>query len=355
MQQSHKFPNIGIIGYGAFGFALSVAFSDKADCIIAYERNTQLHLDIAKLRSHPLFPAAKIPSNVKITNILEDVLEANLLLICVPAQNVRQALSLLRDTAEKYDAILRLHLTPIILCAKGIENSSLKLISDIAIEILPSHQIIGILSGPNLAHELVQEKSAIANLGCTDQNIGYAITQNLSSSGLVLKYCNDIKGLQICGAVKNVIAIAAGIVKGLDWGENAYAALLTNSISEITSLIEEFGGKQSTILESAGIGDLLLTSMSTSSRNFRFGLKNAHYLLNKQTIACDPLGTVEGYYTAIALEKIAHRIVLSLPIIKSVHSIITNSEKDNPEKKESLINSFNNALLGSKFPSCPIT
>lgn len=239
-------------------------------------------------------------------------IDAEVVFVAVKAQSLRQVLA----RHDFGDAI-------VILCSKGIELESLKLISDVAQEILPDNKI-GILSGPNFAVEIAAGLPAASTLAIEDQDAGKSLVSKLSKKNFRLYLSDDLVTTQIAGAVKNVLAIACGISDGLKLGDNARAALITRGIAETARLAAALGGKQTDLLGLAGVGDLLLTCTSSKSRNYKFGqdlVNDYDNALATEDVVKEG-GVKEGYFTAKAVKDLSEKLDVEMPICKSVYEIL---------------------------------
>ena len=269
---------ISIIGGGAWGRALATIYSSKFYTQIYSQQSLE-----------------KIPSVTTVAD-LGLLKQSDYVFIAVAAQNVRGCLRALieHNISDK-----------IVLCSKGIEINSGKLLSQVCAEELPQSKIF-VLSGPNFAHEIQLGMCAVSSLACKDYESATQTSLELSVPQLQLIPLDDIVGVQYFGALKNVVAILCGLVSGLEMGENVKAAIVTKAANEISSLSIGHGGKLATVLSPAGLGDLFLTCSSSTSRNFKFGFnlaKGADHSSNMH---------VEGAQTAKALKDVEKFPLLSL-------------------------------------------
>jgi len=284
---------IGIYGAGSWGGALAVNLA-------------QNH----KVKVYSLFEQEFNNKNIKLTLDVQKLKKCDYLLLCVPTQNVREFLDVCAPHIPKK--------APILICCKGVEQATLKLPSQIVQEYLPNP--IAALSGPNFADEIAQLKPAATNIACADIDLGEQIIEAVSSPTLRGYYVDDVIATQVCGAIKNVIAIASGIVMGRNLGENARASLITRSLNEISLLCKAMGGNPAIINNLAGVGDLMLTCSSLKSRNTNFG-----YHLAKGEDSTDILKNsevVEGYYTAKTIKQLMEKYNIEMPICMAVYNIL---------------------------------
>jgi len=309
---------IAVIGTGAYGLALALMLAKKEkNSIMMWTENPQVVLEFKNTKSlNSILKDIEIPSNIDVTDSYEEALKDAKMIFITSAAKFVEDICLAMKPFYKSN-------TPICIASKGIEEHSLMLLSSVVKEILDTNKIVNI-SGPTFAIDLARnEPSALAIAGL-DKRALKTVKNTLENDTLKLRVSNDILGIQICGSVKNIIAIAAGIVKGLGYTESTQAFLINESIHDIKYLIKCLGGNPKTILSFAGIGDLLLTCTSTKSRNFSFGYvigstkdKNAikKYLENN---------TVEGYYTLESMYKLIKSKRIKMPIIDLIYDIVMN-------------------------------
>ena len=288
---------IAIIGYGAWGQALAKIFAQASLSVTACSRQSKSWVD----------------NNIKVTSDNSFIQSSDIILLVIPAQTTREVCHELR----KININPRI---PIIICSKGIECTSLYLMSEVIMGTL-SHKTIAVLSGPNFAHEIMAGLPCSASLACQDQQLSKSLTALLSSKHLILHPNTDIIGTQIFGAVKNVIAIAAGIFDGRKLGQNAKSSLITAGLREIQALCIAKGGKPETAMAPCGIGDLILTCSSSKSRNISLGQALAQGI-SYETILSNAKSVMEGAYTAEAVYKMAQEIKINMPIATIIYQIL---------------------------------
>ncbi len=299
---------ITIIGSGAWGTSLALVAHRAGNEVSIYSRNNDICEEINQNHTNSRYLAdIVLPQNIKASTDLAIALEADILLLVSPAQSIRQICISLASLKLPTATIL-------VICAKGIEQESLKLMSEVAAEILPFNPV-AILSGPNFAHEIAQNLPAITSIASFDKKLAVDLSKIFSSDNFRAYPNEDIIGTQIIGAAKNVLAIATGICMGKKLGENAKAAILSRGIVEINQLILTKGGKTQTLLSHAGIGDINLTCSSTTSRNTFYGIA----LTKGQSVTNNIL--VEGVYTAKSISMLANSINVDMPICTAVYQI----------------------------------
>ena len=209
---------------------------------------------------------------------------------------------------------------PLILCSKGIEESSGKLLHDVAHEVCPSSPV-AVLSGPTFAHEVAAGLPTAVTLACEDRELGETLRARINLPHFRTYCTDDVAGAEVGGAVKNVLAIACGVAEGRGLGQNARAALIARGFAEMTRFGMAMGGRRETLAGLSGLGDLVLTCSSTSSRNFSLGKaigegKNpAHLMKDRRTVA-------EGAHTAPVLDRIAKERNIDMPLVDAVATLL---------------------------------
>lgn len=300
---------ISVIGAGAWGTALAQLYTQAGHHTTLWAREAALANDIqAKRENVSYLPGYKLDERLKVTNDLARALEAEIILCVIPAQYVRGILQQMKDHVQAGQFI--------VLCAKGIEIESGRTLADIVRDECPQAEC-AVLTGPTFAHELMDGKPSAATLACVNPLHADRLTETLSNTTLRLYKTNDIIGAQTGGAIKNVIAIACGVIEGLGLGESARAALVTRGLAETARLTIALGGKKETLMGQCGIGDLMLTCSSQQSRNFSLG-----YQLGQGRKLADILAerksVTEGVSTARAAAELARKYDVDMPIVKMV-------------------------------------
>lgn len=312
MTQKHT-EHISVIGAGAWGTALAQAIARKGTPVTLWAREPKLAQDISDTRENTAYlPGIPLDKHITATSDLAAAARNEILLLVPPAQAVRATLEKLKPFITDNHII--------ILCSKGIELDTEKLLSDIAREALPRTPL-SVLTGPNFAREIAQGKPAATTLACADRTCG-ELLQNAIGSKMFRPYLSeDIIGAQIAGALKNVIAIACGIAHGLDMGESARASLVTRGLAEIARLGHAMGAQTETFMGLCGIGDLMLTCSSEQSRNFSLGSALGRGE-NLDAILGARRSVTEGVHTARAAVDLARRHAVDMPICTAVHKCL---------------------------------
>lgn len=309
--------NISVLGAGAWGTALAHIAASNGKKVVLWAREPELIGEIETKRRNTLFlPDVDLNENITPTNDqARAISKAEAVLMVIPAQYLRASCQALRPV---WPAGL-----PAVICAKGIEQKTGALLSEILAEELPQAEI-AVLSGPTFAEEAAQNKPTALTLACGNEALGKELVATLGTPTFRPYYSSDVIGVQIGGAVKNVMAIAAGIVAGKKLGDNARAALITRGLAEISRLAAALGGQTYTLMGLSGLGDLVLTANSTQSRNFTVGLELgkgrglSDILSEKRTVA-------EGVFTAAAVLERAARAGVEMPICEGLSRIMNEN------------------------------
>lgn len=305
---------IGVIGAGAWGTALAQVLAGAGRSVTLYARDPAQAAALSNTRRNETYlPGVTLHPGIHVTADLAEGGAAEVLLLTTPAQFMRQALNGLKKTARP-DAVL-------VNCAKGIEIDTGKLLSEIATEIMPQNPY-AVLSGPTFAHEVARGLPAAITFAtrATPDRAG-AWARALSAASFRPYIAGDVIGAEIAGAVKNVIAIACGIVDGKKLGQNAKAAVMTRGMAEIKRLGLHWGAEAESFLGLCGIGDLTLTCNSMSSRNYSLGValgegrSVSEIMRARRTVA-------EGVATARAVALHAHKRHVDMPIAAAVNAIL---------------------------------
>lgn len=308
-------PAIGIIGAGAWGTALAILANRAGAQVTLHVRNNlvfhslrEQRINVAYLPEHFVDPA------ITITQHVADLQRAEMIVLAVPAQSLRTAAIALSDLVSST--------TPLIIASKGIERGSLMLMSEVVQSIMP-HNPIAILTGPNFAAEAAAGLPTASVLASYHQKLNERIAYALSATHYRLYISDDPIGAQIGGAAKNVIAIASGIAMGRGLGENARAALLTRGIAEMARLVKAKGGREETVSGLSGLGDLLLTASSATSRNCSFGMKLARGANARELLGVS--GLVEGAMSAESIYQLARKHGVRMPICDAVRECVSGA------------------------------
>lgn len=308
-----SYQRIGVAGAGAWGTALSLVASRAGRNVTLWARRQEQADALAKDRENKRYlPGFALPAALQVTNDLAQLTHCDAVILAVPAQQLRAFLG---------QALLHLRQEqPLIIAAKGIEVASGSLLSDVVLQAAP-HNPLAVLSGPNFASEVAAELPAAATLAASNETLAHALVAALGTASFRPYASRDVLGVALGGAMKNVIAIAAGMVAGLKLGENARAALVTRGLAEMLRLGLALGAQPETLFGLSGLGDLVLTTGSAQSRNFQLGFA----LGEGKTLAEFRAGRItvaEGAPTASAALTLAARQGVELPITQAVNSVL---------------------------------
>lgn len=307
--------HVAVIGAGAWGTALAVAVQRAGAEVTLWARRPVLAEALARSRENKDYlPEIALDPAIRVTADLAEAARAELLLLVVPAQHLRavarQLAPLLPDSR------------PLVVCAKGIEQVSGALMTEVVAQELAGRPQ-AVLSGPSFAGEVARALPTAVTLAAENAALGAALVATLGSRSFRPYLSDDPLGVEIGGAVKNVVAIACGIVAGRALGDNARAALITRALSEIVRIGCAKGAKAETFMGLSGLGDLLLTCTSTQSRNFSLGLA-----LGQGRTVASVLGAshsvVEGLYTASAVVAMAREAAIDAPIATAVDAVLNH-------------------------------
>ena len=314
MSPPASFSHIAVLGAGAWGTALALAALAAGRKTSLWVREEDVLADIRQGRGNRFLPGVAIPKDLQVTGDLAEACKADALLLAVPAQ----VLHVFADG-------LKSHLTPnqpLVICAKGIEKNSGKLVTEVAAESLPG-TALAILSGPSFARDVARGQPTAVTIAAKG-DLAVQLQASLGSAAFRPYASDDLVGVALGGAAKNVYAIACGVVEGMGLGENARAALLARSFAELTRLGENLGARRETLMGLSGLGDLVLTATSPSSRNFSFGIE----LGRGKSLAelnAPGLPLAEGVATAPALVKRARAGGVEMPIAEAMADLLSGA------------------------------
>jgi glycerol-3-phosphate dehydrogenase (NAD(P)+) len=303
--------DIAVIGAGAWGTALTNAAERAGRIVTLYARDANAAKAMQQTRSNPKLPGVTLGQRVSVTNDLAEAAKAAAILMVVPAQSLRAAaLALAPYLTTK---------TPLIACAKGIEHGTHAFMTEVIAQAAPS-AIPAILSGPSFAADVAKGLPTAVTLACADEARAAALVQMLGSATFRPYHTTDVRGVEIGGAAKNVLAIGAGIVAGKGLGLSAAAALTTRGFAELMRFGSALGARPETLTGLSGLGDLVLSSSSPQSRNFSFGVG----LGKGQPLAeIHKSGLAEGAFTAQVLAELAREKKIDMPITAAVAAVIS--------------------------------
>jgi glycerol-3-phosphate dehydrogenase (NAD(P)+) len=300
---------VGVIGGGAWGTALAQVAAEGGETLL-WAREPEVVESVNGRHENMLFlPSVPLDPAIRATGDLGDLGGCDLLLVVTPAQHLRSVLAAMPRLA-----------VPLILCAKGMEEATTRLMHEVAREEQPDAPI-AVLSGPTFAHEVAARLPAAVTLAAEDQSVGEAVRARIARPWFRPYLSDDVAGAEIGGAVKNVLAIACGVVEGRRLGLNARSALISRGFAEMTRFGLARGARRETLAGLSGLGDLVLTCSSTSSRNFSLGKglgegrSAAELLADRRTVA-------EGAHTAPVLARAAAEAGVDMPIVAAVCALL---------------------------------
>jgi len=305
------FNHIAVIGGGAWGSALALTCARAGRQVTLWEHDAANAANLAQKRESLFLPGVRLDDGIALAGDLAAAARADAILLVVPAQAVRAAAAAL--------APLIASSTPVIVCAKGIERGSKKFMSEIVAECTPKAQP-AILSGPSFARDVARGMPTAVTLAAGDAALATALAKALSSATFRPYHSTDVRGVEIGGAAKNVLAIAAGVVAGRALGVSAAAALTTRGFAELVRFGKAYGASPETMMGLSGLGDLILTSTSPQSRNFTFGVNLGRG--QKADTIQGTTGLAEGAFTASVLLEMARERSVDMPISAAVAALL---------------------------------
>jgi glycerol-3-phosphate dehydrogenase (NAD(P)+) len=303
------FDSIAVIGAGAWGSALALTCARAGRAVTLWEHDAANAENLKKKRESLFLPGVRIDDSISLAAGLADAAHAQALLLVVPAQAVRSAATALSPLLAAG--------TPVVVCAKGIERGTKKFMTDVIAECAPK-AAPAILSGPSFASDVARGMPTAVTLAARDSKLAADLAQAIGSASFRPYHSTDVRGVEIGGAAKNVLAIAAGIVAGRGLGASAAAALTTRGFAELARFGRAYGAKAETMMGLSGLGDLLLTCSSPQSRNFSFGVS----LGRGQNPGEIHGGLAEGVFTAPVLLEMARDRGVEMPISAAVAALL---------------------------------
>ena len=300
---------VGVIGAGAWGTALAQTAAQGGE-VLLWAREAEVVAAINGAHANPAYlPGARLSEDIRATGEIADLAGCDALLVVAPAQFARRVLAGL----PRSDAAL-------VLCAKGIEAETGLLMSEVAAAVRPGARI-AVLSGPSFAHEVAAGQPTALTLACDDAATCAGLAARLARPAFRLYRSGDVIGAEIGGAVKNVLAIACGVVEGCGLGENARAALISRGFAEMTRFGVARGARPDTLAGLSGLGDLVLTCSSRSSRNFALGVGLGQGRSAAELLA-DRRSVAEGAFTAPVLRRSAVQAGVEMPLVAAVAALL---------------------------------
>ncbi len=309
---------VGFLGSGAWGITLADLIARNGHNVVLWSIEEDVLAHLEEFHRHPKFKDFLVSPSITYTRDLADISECDVIVECVTAKGFRPVCEALKSVN-----------IPFIITSKGIEQETGKLLVEVAYEIFGDKQLIGCMSGPTLAKEVMFKEPSAAVGASLSAEVIEIIKEVFQSPNFHIAESFDVLGTAVGGSIKNVIAIASGLAEGLSYGYNTKALIITQGLKEMCAIAKIKGGKEETCYGLAGIGDLIVTGVSNLSRNYTFGT-----LLGQggtATHAKEKIGmVVEGEYTVLSAYNIAKKHSLDLPIISAMYHILY--ENQNPKE-----------------------
>ncbi len=318
---------VGILGCGAYGLALySILYNNKIDTIMwTYSASEKEELIKNKKSKH--LKDYVIPKDIKITNSYEEVVkDKDLIVIAVPAFAFEDTVKELSKYINKKQSVL--------IATKGIQQNTCMFLNEVFEKYCTNS--LAVISGPTFAVDIVKNAPVGFSLATKSKKTEMLVRKCFENSTTKFRRSKDIKGVEICGSIKNVMAIASGMLEGMNVTDSTRALFLTESMNDIKELIKALGGKKKTILGFAGFGDILMTATSKNSRNFSYGYLIGGGASAKEIDEYVSNTTIEGLYTLKSIRKLVRKKKVKMPIINLIHDIILD-KKDKEEMLTFLI------------------
>lgn len=309
---------ISVIGTGVYSLAIATSLAKKNNKIIMWTENNNTFEEYKNSKNLSSILNVDLPKNITVSLDMEKVLEnTDLIYIVTASKYVDSVCHKMKNYYNKK--------TPICIASKGIEETSEELLSNVVEHVLGAKHI-SVISGPTFAVDIANNEPVALALGSTSLKAKNYVIKTLANENLKLRPTKDIIGIQLCGSIKNVIAIAAGILKGLGYSESTQAFLINESLHDIKDIIYYLGGNPKTIMSFAGVGDLMLTCTSTKSRNFSFGFVIGSTKDEKKIKEYLTTHTVEGYNTLDTVYKLLKHKNIQIELINIIYNIVYNYE-----------------------------
>ncbi len=304
---------LAIVGGGAWGTALAQVAASGGRETLLWAIEEDVVAAINRIHQNPVYlPGQKLSPAIRATSNFSELSACDAWLVVTPAQHMRAVLA--RAPCPNM---------PLILCSKGIEEGSGQMLHLVAREICPTSPV-AVLSGPTFAHEVAAGMPTAVTLACEDETLGEALRERIALPAFRIYLSDDVAGAEIGGAVKNVLAIACGVVEGRGLGLNARAALIARGFAEMTRFGLAMGARRETLAGLSGLGDLVLTCSSESSRNFSLG-KAIGEGRDAAALMADRRTVAEGAHTAPVLHRVAEAQGIDMPIVAAVVSLLKGS------------------------------
>ena len=318
---------IGILGSGAYGIALAYLAQKNNNDVIVWSHREEERDILDKTRVSSKLKNFNIPKEIVFSSDLEECVKGrDLIVMAIPAYAFE-------ETVQKMVGFITKK-TPILIATKGIQQNTCLFLHDVFKKYASNR--LAVISGPTFADDIVKDSPVGMSLGTRSGKLENLVRKCFESETVKFRKTRDIVGVEICASVKNVMAIASGILEGMGVTDSTRALFLTESLNDIKELIHALGGKKTTILSFAGFGDILMTCTSPTSRNFSFGLLIGKGASQQEIDNYLNTTTVEGMYTLKSIHKLVRKKSVKMPIINLIHNIIIG-KKDKEEILKFLI------------------
>ena len=318
---------IGVLGAGAYGLALASILVKNKNIVIMWTHSEEEYKELNDKRISPKLDDYVIPNEIKFTTkINEAIVDSDLIVVAIPAFAFESTVKLMSEFIFKKQSVL--------IATKGIQQNTCLFLSDVFSKYLDNN--IAVISGPTFAVDIVKGVPIGLSLATKSSKVEMLVRKCFENDTTKFRRSRDIIGVEICGSIKNVMAIASGMLEGMGVSDSTRALFLTESMNDIKELIDALGGKKKTILSFAGFGDILLTCTSKNSRNFSFGYLIGSGASQKEINSYLEKTTVEGMYTLKSIHKLVRKKRVKMPIINLIYDII-NGKKEKEELLKFLI------------------
>lgn len=309
---------ISILGAGAFGLALASIFKENNNDVTVWSRFEEEVASLREKNTNEKIKNIKLPIGIKYTSNLKDTVESSeLLVIAIPAEFVDDLVKQLKTLVKKQY---------ILIASKGIENDTFSFLEEVVRRGINTRKI-AVISGPTFAIDIVKSYPVAFTLASRSWMTREVIKKTLINSHVKVRPSRDVVGVEVCGAIKNVISIASGMIEGMNYPESTKAMFITESLHDLKNLIKALGGNKKTILTFAGFGDLLMTATSTKSRNFTFGKMLGENRSKEEIEKYKKETTIEGLYTLESIYNLIKKKKVYMPIIYLIKDIVDGKKE----------------------------
>ena len=309
---------VTVLGAGAFGLALASIFKENNNDVTVWSRFEEEVASLREKSTNEKIKNVKLPNGINYsTNLEEAVQKSELLVIAIPAQFVDNLVKQVKPLVKKQY---------ILIASKGIENDTFSFLEEVVRRGINTRKI-AIISGPTFAIDVIKSYPVGFTLASRSWTTREVIKKTLVNSHVKVRPSRDVVGVEVCGAIKNVISIAAGMIDGMNYPESTKAMFIAESLHDLKNLIKALGGNKKTILTFAGFGDLLMTATSTKSRNFTFGKMFGENKSKEEIDKYRKETTIEGLYTLESIYKLIKKKKVYMPIIDLIKNIVDGKEE----------------------------